>query len=538
MSGKQLRMLVKAAEGGPECFDPFLVLQLGCSEELTPEVVVAAYKEKQLLSEGMEEVGIVVEKAFEVLSDPILLKACVGCVEAVHAEHRKARKKPDPDEKEQLVMKRFESIISTLNIPERTKTDYALQRSEKRKSRKKALRDLQNKQLQEKQDTILFDIGTASRSKKSLERLGQEPREKTPTPPPSPTTGAIDASTGLGGAAAYRDIIISACIAKEDVKLCNVLGKTGGRQVLPIQDEVGLAVLERHGFLTLTTDDDVQDCCPATAERRHLTDSVEVKSGCVAGIALWLLPVLAVSQTRATVTMKGPTDNGSFPTAAVQDGYCQLLSLFSCEASCQVTKRKGNHHNTAVLKVQPTVFITPVNLVEQGSIVELNISVWVSKGIPLEVGQNVAQAAFSMMNEEVEGVDSVTNLNLWKEDSVASDVVFISIQMKSSKGAVWCGWSLGGKGTKATLTGERAAQAVLRDYSRGGLIPDCFQDHAALLMSACPATSRILINTATPALHTAITLITQQRPNVKFSFASPPFKGKNKRSIILECTVN
>eukprot|EP01059_Diplonema_ambulator_P003845 TRINITY_DN13541_c0_g1_i1.p1 TRINITY_DN13541_c0_g1~~TRINITY_DN13541_c0_g1_i1.p1 ORF type:complete len:576 (+),score=127.28 TRINITY_DN13541_c0_g1_i1:183-1730(+) len=506
--------------------------------------------------EGLKEV---VEAAYGMLGDPIVRKACVGCVEAVEQQRRK--KKRDSDDEDALLEKFVELIARYNTTRERRcadKSEYSVVRAEKKKERRRALKTLQEKQLQDKQDIILFDIATTARSRRSLERYECMDGDDSSTEPRTPsddmddvfTTEALDMSLGVGGLSSYRLSVTSFITGGQyyDHHLSNVMRRSlkGGRQPLPQPDEAALALLEKHGFLTLTNETPaegggVTTVTPLIASRKHLSETIEVKTGCVGDVIPWLVPVCVATQTRAHITLKGPTDAGSTPVSAYQDGYCQMLSLFSCDAEVTVAKRKGNHQNTAVLKVNPTVFMTPAELVEPGEVTDLNISVWVSKGVPLDVGRQVAQAALTVLSSEIGDAiaDVVPKMSLWKEDGVAASVIFISVQMRSANGGVWYGWSLGGKGTKASQTGERAALQLVKDYTRGGLIPDYLQDHAALMMASCqaPCTSRILINTPTPALHTAIALLSRTHEKVSFQFVNPILKGRNKRSTILQCTV-
>eukprot|EP00754_Rhynchopus_humris_P021284 Rhum_TRINITY_DN14737_c3_g1::Rhum_TRINITY_DN14737_c3_g1_i1::g.113593::m.113593 len=96
---KELRLLTRAAEGGPACFDPFLVLQLEATRTLSSARVSAAYEDKLRVaataaarSDDAAAAAVadcpvtqVVRAAHALLSDPVTLQACVACVEAAAA---------------------------------------------------------------------------------------------------------------------------------------------------------------------------------------------------------------------------------------------------------------------------------------------------------------------------------------------------------------------------------------------------------------------------------------------------------------------
>ncbi|KAJ9444661.1 hypothetical protein DIPPA_30694 [Diplonema papillatum] len=338
-----------------------------------------------------------------------------------------------------------------------------------------------------------------------------------------------------------------------------------------------------------TTGDDHQLVAARPVKGVH-----DVRNGSVAVAAAWLLPVLAfacelgggekVSRAARRLTLRGQTDSGQLPAEAAR-GFCHALGLFG-KASCTfvVEKRRGNYQSTAVLSVAPNrdsddseppshprksksakrkspsfspsagaltptalhasfqsapcslpdSFPAPVQLVDQGFITELDIEVWVSRGVHLSVGQKAAQAALSCLEKALP--QASPKLFLSKEDNVESNTIGIVITMRSSTGGYWCTWSFGGRGTKCEQTGERAATSLVSEYSKGGCVSDYLQEHVAFLMASCPpgSCSRVRVNLPlSPNLTTAMAVFKKTCPDACFNVV---YAGK-KPSAILECTV-
>ena len=225
------------------------------------------------------------------------------------------------------------------------------------------------------------------------------------------------------------------------------------------------------------------------------------------------------------------------------EGLCHLLRLFSADSRFALTKRRNGTASTAELAVAGTGDLTPAQLVEAGVITELTVSVWVSKSIPLEVGQRVAKAALDTLEKRGPQVrPGGLNMNLSKEDGVDNDTVGIFIVMRSSLSAA-CGADRpsGVGGPRRSTRGSVRRLPWCRTTTRVGASATSCREHAAVLMAACPAgsCSRIRVNLPlTSQLQTAMAVTERLCPNVSFSTTAPLTRNEHgKNSAILECTV-
>eukprot|EP01063_Lacrimia_lanifica_P032647 TRINITY_DN5612_c3_g1_i1.p1 TRINITY_DN5612_c3_g1~~TRINITY_DN5612_c3_g1_i1.p1 ORF type:complete len:949 (+),score=260.59 TRINITY_DN5612_c3_g1_i1:88-2847(+) len=428
-------------------------------------------------------------------------------------------------------------------------------------------------------------LRTASRSASTTRQESSQPATPVLYPPPSPSpsplhaqavadpdvvalkTGEDDGTDGVrdeAGAAVEDDAevmwIEQPAGAEDDAAGTAPAAATQGAARETLQAALGGGHAVELGVFEFS---------PAAdgAARRPPQEELRLKSGCIAQTALWVIPPLLRRAKRTVIDIKGQVDAGSLPCFAVSEGFCPLLALFGGHAELVVTKRRGGPINHATIKVDPLSArgdededgaaapsdeLHPVQLTESGVLTSLDVFVWVSKGIPLEKGKAAAQAALQHMQLKSGDAavaalvaNGATHLHLWKEDQVSKPMLVVGVKMKSSLGGLWCAWSVGGAGTRSEHTGVRAAAGVLADYTRGGCISDFLQEHAAVLMAACPAgaTSRIRLNLPfTPQLDTTLRALRHVCPHAEFTTIRPPTHSRHgwvgKQSAVLQCRVD
>ena len=562
---KQMRILTRASEGGIECFDPFLVLQLEPSNALRPSAVDRALEEKiamldVVLDDECHEthpLTQVVRLAHSLLHDPLKRQACITCIDTATrtATERSTTRKPvDPED---LILDHFRILLDSLSKrKQRTPEDAVLraEKAERKKMRKTAVRAQQAAEIERREDVLEYDMAVSSRTLRTLTENTNTPPD---TPEPEPEVFAalpdhiLDGGVGCGGATVLRQAATLSALFSTTVTVCKDARRKGGYGLASLgpADAAGLRALEGLGLLQAHEATPAGSCdldvplivFDRPAHYAQLRSPLEVQ-GSVSQTALWMLPSLCLTEQPLRITLKGQSDSGGLPVVLIDSGLCYVLRQFGADVAMPLLKRKGNGGSTAEIIVKPAR-LNAVQLIEAGVVTSVEVSVWVSRGIHLEVGQRVAKAAVAFLEKKEVPTAGVLALNLTKEDGVVNDAVGITVVVKSSTGAVWCGSSMGGRGTKAEHTGERAAAAVVADYAKGGCISDVFLEQACALMAVtCTAStpSHLRVNLPlAPPLQTAIALIEKTRPDISFTTSAPPTRTEHgKNSTILECSLS
>ena len=168
---KQMRLLARAAGEGVACFDPFLVLQVEPCASLDEGRVEKAYQAKMAMLHEAADGGAaeadcvlasVVQKAYELLSDPIKAHACLACVDAVQLE-LSSSKRADALDEELCLMRRFRELFAALDSAGRRgsgqRSEFSAQRAEKKKNRKELVRAQQAAELERRQEIVEFGMG-------------------------------------------------------------------------------------------------------------------------------------------------------------------------------------------------------------------------------------------------------------------------------------------------------------------------------------------------------------------------------------------
>ena len=268
---KQYRLLRKAAAGGPQRFDPFFVLGVSATI-MSPEQVAEAVESRcvLLVSHGgiddEENVMLktVIDRAGEILSNPITMQSCLAATKVPQQAPRKG-KRCNFDDDEQIILNQFESILRTSAVRSSTPDDSPESSLEKRNrksrqaERKRQLKEQQALQLERRADQLLYsETGRNQTSKKSPKMVNLKNSFKKASwgtqkdlPP-----GTIYGPHGLGGTTVLRYVVVigssmGSLFNQQPITTLSIRGpleKSGGRQKLTTTDLTSVGVIEDLGL--------------------------------------------------------------------------------------------------------------------------------------------------------------------------------------------------------------------------------------------------------------------------------------------------
>ena len=324
----------------------------------------------------------------------------------------------------------------------------------------------------------------------------------------------IDGSYGEGGGQILRLSIALSCITGSDVKIFNIRAKRDNPGLRPqhitsvkIAEEVCKAYTEgvRVGSTEIVFK-------PSTINPRDVEFDVGT-AGSVTLVMQTLLPILAFSERRVEVVLKGGTDvPWSPPIDYVRHVMLPHLSRIGYYVEVSLLRRGHYPRGGGVVKLRtlnnPKSF-TPINLTERGGIrIIKGISHCVK--LPKDVAVRQVESAEKYLRSK--GIEVPTEISLefyelGKDPHLGpgSGIVLWA----ETENSILGGDSLGAKGKRAEVVGLEAAEKLLQDLNTGAALDRHMSDNILIYLALSEGPSIITGAEYSMHAHTALWVLKQ-----------------------------
>lgn len=324
----------------------------------------------------------------------------------------------------------------------------------------------------------------------------------------------IDGSYGEGGGQILRLSIALSCIIGDDVKIYNIRAKRENPGLRP-QHITSVKIAEKicraqtEGVRAGSTEIVFR---PSTISPRDAEFDVGT-AGSVTLIMQTILPILAFSERRVEVTLKGGTDvPWSPPIDYVKHVMLPHLSRIGYYAEVSLLRRGHYPRGGGVVKLRtlntPKTF-TPLNLTERGRVKNVKgVSHCVK--LPKDVAVRQAESAKNYLRSKNVGIPAEISLEFYESDKdphlgPGSGIVLWA----ETENSILGGDSLGAKGKRAELVGVEAAEKLLQDLNTGAALDRHMSDNILIYLALSEGPSTITGAEYSMHAHTALWVLKQ-----------------------------
>ncbi|MEM2659617.1 MAG: RNA 3'-terminal phosphate cyclase [Zestosphaera sp.] len=324
----------------------------------------------------------------------------------------------------------------------------------------------------------------------------------------------IDGSYGEGGGQILRLSVALSCITGEDIKVFNIRAKRDNPGLRPqhltsikIAGEICKAHVE--GLSVGSTEIVFK---PSTISPRDSEFDVGT-AGSVTLIMQTILPILAFSERRAEITLRGGTDvPWSPPIDYVRFVMLPHLSRMSYYVEVDLLRRGHYPRGGGLVKVRnlntPKGF-TPLNMLERGE-VRVVRGISHSVKLPGDVALRQAESAKKLLVSRGVAAPIDIKLETYKEGEdphlgPGSGIVLWAETRNSILGSD----SLGAKGKRAEVVGTEAAEKLIQDLNYGVALDRHMSDNILIYLALSEKPSTITGAEYSMHAHTALWVLRQ-----------------------------
>ncbi|XP_054278578.1 RNA 3'-terminal phosphate cyclase [Macrosteles quadrilineatus] len=255
-------------------------------------------------------------------------------------------------------------------------------------------------------------------------------------------------------------------------------------------------------------------------------------AGSISLLVQLLLPCALFSSGKTVLDLRGGTNADMAPqidyTTTV---FLALLKRFGASFNYDLILRGFYPKGGGKLRVEisPVKHLSPVEMVEPGSIKRIWGSAYTAGNCPLVVGKLMAQSAESFLSRRWRSVTPCIEQRKESQDTAVGTGSGIYIFGETTTGCIYAGTALGKRDVKAEIVGEAAAKELDKSISLEICVDEHSQDQMIILMALAKGKSRILCGPVTLHTKTAI-YVAELMTKAKFTI-HPQDKDRN----IIEC---
>jgi len=314
----------------------------------------------------------------------------------------------------------------------------------------------------------------------------------------------IDGAMGEGGGQIFRTAIAYSALIRKPILIYNIRAKRKNPGLRP-QHLTALRALKK--ITNAYIEGDFVGSTKVMFNPKEIEGGnyeIDVKTaGSVSLIIQAILPALLFANKRSRITIKGGTD---VPMAPPIDVYRYVFFPFLRELGIKIdlkVKRRGHYPKgggIVELEVEPIDTIPPINLLEQGELVEIN-GISHAVRLPQHVAERQAERAKKILREKgIKKININTEYYERGKDPHLGPGSGIVLWAKTTEITLLSGDSLGARGKPAEKVGEEAAKKLLKQIEAGGAVDIHHTDHLIPFMAL--AEEKSIINSSEISLHT------------------------------------
>ena len=318
----------------------------------------------------------------------------------------------------------------------------------------------------------------------------------------------IDGSYGEGGGQIIRTALSLSCLLKKSFRIFNIRKKRKKPGLMPQH-------LTCVKAAQLITDAEVTGAYAGSSEL--LFSPHEVKGGYfsfdigTAGstslVFQTLIPALAFSQQKTTLTLKGGTHVPLSPSFHyLSNVFVHFLGQLGIKVQLAIESygfypRGGGIVRAEIFHVKN---IKPLRIMERGNI--LQITGYSAVGnLPLSIAERQKDAFANKINREIKNNNACLIIELVEVPSIGQGT-FVYLEARSEDSVAGF-TALGARGKKAEVVGEEAAEEFVKYYTTGAALDYHIADQIVLYLSLCSEESRFTTSSITNHLLTNLWVI-------------------------------
>jgi RNA 3'-terminal phosphate cyclase (ATP) len=319
----------------------------------------------------------------------------------------------------------------------------------------------------------------------------------------------IDGSFNEGGGQIIRQSTALAAILKKPIKIINIRANRdnpGLQQQHLVSVQLASCIHSSENNL-IGAELNANEFCwkPDTIVTKTFF-SVDLKTaGSVSLVIQTILPCLLFGRTKVELEAIGGTNVPKAPQIDyLQEVLFPTLNLFGVHLGVQLRKRGYFPLGGGIitLTAHPCHYIKPIEMLVQGSIVEIHIKSFISNRVHIETGKRSATFAYNILTKRL-GTEFQYFTEVIKDPALANGSGII-IVAKTSTGCIIAGSALGSKGVTAEKVGKTAALQLLFNYYKGGCVDEFLQDQLIIFCALARGRSSFRCGPITDHTMTAI----------------------------------
>ena len=318
----------------------------------------------------------------------------------------------------------------------------------------------------------------------------------------------IDGSYGEGGGQIIRTALSLSCLLKKSFRIFNVRKKRKKPGLMPQH-------LTCVKAAQLITDAEVTGAYAGSSEL--LFSPHEVKGGYfsfdigTAGstslVFQTLIPALAFSQQKTTLTLKGGTHVPLSPSFHyLSNVFVHFLGQLGIKVELVIESYGFYPRGGGIVRAEifPVKNIKPLRIMERGNI--LQITGYSAVGnLPLSIAERQKDAFVNKINREIKNNKACLIIELVEVPSIGQGT-FVYLEARSEDSVAGF-TALGARGKKAEVVGEEAAEEFVKYYTTGAALDYHIADQIVLYLSLCSEESRFTTSSITNHLLTNLWVI-------------------------------
>ena len=318
----------------------------------------------------------------------------------------------------------------------------------------------------------------------------------------------IDGSYGEGGGQIIRTALSLSCLLKKPFRIFNIRKKRKKPGLMPQH-------LTCVKAAQLITDAEVTGAYAGSSEL--LFSPHEVKGGYfsfdigTAGstslVFQTLIPALAFSQQKTTLTLKGGTHVPLSPSFHyLSNVFVHFLEQLGIKVQLVIESYGFYPRGGGIVRAEifPVKNIKPLRIMERGNI--LQITGYSAVGnLPLSIAERQKDAFVNKINREIKNNKACLIIELVEVPSIGQGT-FVYLEARSEDSVAGF-TALGARGKKAEVVGEEAAEEFVKYYTTGAALDYHIADQIVLYLSLCSEESRFTTSSITNHLLTNLWVI-------------------------------
>ena len=318
----------------------------------------------------------------------------------------------------------------------------------------------------------------------------------------------IDGSYGEGGGQIIRTALSLSCLLKKPFRIFNIRKKRKKPGLMPQH-------LTCVKAAQLITDAEVTGAYAGSSEL--LFSPHEVKggyfsfdigtAGSTSPVFQTLIPALAFSQQKTTLTLKGGTHVPLSPSFHyLSNVFVHFLGQLGIKVELVIESYGFYPRGGGIVRAEifPVKNIKPLRIMERGNI--LQITGYSAVGnLPLSIAERQKDAFVNKINREIKNNKACLIIELVEVPSIGQGT-FVYLEARSEDSVAGF-TALGARGKKAEVVGEEAAEEFVKYYTTGAALDYHIADQIVLYLSLCSEESRFTTSSITNHLLTNLWVI-------------------------------